>query len=336
MAQYRYNLILDRWTILATDRGKRPSDFVRVRPTDKEPTPEFDSTCPFCPGNERLTPPESFALRPDGSAPDTPGWQVRVVPNKFPALTGQQSADKQPTPLTARPGRGAHEVIIESPLHHCSLGHHQPDQAQRILQTLRQRYRGHAQNGAHRLITIFYNHGRSSGASLSHPHLQLLAQPLVPPFVERLLERDDAYQQQEGRSLFDAVIEAELDAGERVIASDEHFLAFCPFAAVCPFEAYLLPRKPMPHFGTLDDAGLASLTLMLQSVLHRLDTGLGRPDYNLAFHTAPLDHPCPPRFRWFLQLYPRLSTMGGFELASDTFINTVAPELAAAFYRGQP
>ena len=143
MSEYRYNLITDQWVIIADDRGRRPTDF---QPTEEPKNSDFDETCPFCPGREAMTPPETFAIRPPDAPPDTPGWTVRVVPNKFPALERVDNPVETDFPLMQHPGVGHHEVIIESPRHNISMGHHDPDQAVLICRILRDRYRYHADN----------------------------------------------------------------------------------------------------------------------------------------------------------------------------------------------
>jgi UDPglucose--hexose-1-phosphate uridylyltransferase len=396
MPEYRYNLITDQWVIISGDRGKRPTDF---QTADGPRDSDFDENCPFCPGQEKLTPPETYAIRPASTPPDSPGWSVRVVPNKFPALSPK---DKQPhtsLPLQQHPGIGYHEVIIESPHHNLCMGHHDPDQAFLICQTLRDRYRYFADNfvpdchsepfaslkgklreeshaRTERLVTIFYNHGATSGASLSHPHFQLLTQSVIPPRLARQMQHCRQYQTQQNQSPFDAVIAAELDAAERILACTDDFIVFCPFASRTPFEIYLLPRFEQPHFEQLDDAKLKSFSEILQQTLYAMDKQLNYPDYNIAFHTAPLvchskrseesmrsksrhtqtlkepvfeqslgledllsqesqnDTNICPGFRWYIQICPRVGITGGFELATDVFINTVPPESAANFFRG--
>ena len=407
-----------------------------------------------------MTPPETFAIRPPDAPPDTPGWTVRVVPNKFPALERVDNPVETDFPLMQHPGVGHHEVIIESPRHNISMGHHDPDQAVLICRILRDRYRYHADNFVQRchsepfaslkgklreeshapiegLVTIFYNHGPASGASLSHPHFQLLAQSVIPSRMIYLLQHYRQYFQQQGRSVFDDVIEAERDAAERILTCTDDFIAFCPFASRSPFEIYLLPRLEQPHFGQLEDDKLYAFSEILQKTLHAMDKHLNFPDYNIAFHTAPLPchserseesqpvaqppsavschserseesmanqsyHsenlkqpvfeqsvgledilseesrpvaqppsavPCHsepfaslkdklreesmanqschserseesltyglnyPGFRWYLQIAPRIGIAGGFELATDVFINTIPPEIAAQFLR---
>ena len=359
MSEYRYNLITDQWVIIAGPRGRPPTDFqLKEEPKNSD----FDENCPFCPGQEKMTPPETYAIRPVNTPPDSSGWTVRVVPNKYPALKPVDNQVDTNLPLKQHPGIGLHEVIIESPHHNICMGHHEPDQAFLICQTLRDRYRYFANNfvqDCHSerseeslaskvgLVTIFYNHGAISGASLSHPHFQLLTQSVIPPRLLYLLQHCRQYHQQYGRSVFDAVIEAELDAQERILTYTDDFIVFCPFASRSPFEIYLLPRFAQLHFGQLDDALLKSFSEILQRTLNVMDKHLNNPDYNMVFHTPPLschserseesqpNGEIHPGFRWFLQICPRIGITGGFELATDVFINTVPPEAAADFYRSQ-
>jgi len=365
MPQYRYNLITDQWVIIAGDRGRRPTDF---QSTEEPKNSDFGETCPFCPGHETMTPPETFAIRPADTPPDSPGWSVRVVPNKYPALRSVDNQVETNLPLKQHPGAGSHEVIIESPHHNICMGHHDSDQAVIICQILRDRYRYHVAQFTRTchserseesrariegLVTIFYNHGATSGASLSHPHFQLLTQSVIPPRLLYLLQHCRQYHQQHGRSVFDAVIEAELDAQERILTCTDDFIVFCPFASRSPFEIYLLPRFEQTHFGQLDDAVLKTFSETLQQTLRCMDEHLNNPDYNMVFHTAPLScHSFAllkdkserseeshsnkedyPGFRWFLHICPRIGVTGGFELATDVFINTIPPETAAQFYR---
>jgi len=331
MSEYRHDLITNRWVILAAGRGKRPSDFARHRRL----TAAFDEKCPFCPGHEQLTPPEVYAQRSADSKADSAGWSVRVVPNKFPAVGQENDEAGSDGVLGWRGGSGVHEVIIESVRHDVHFAYHDFIQAMAIMQTLRGRYQHHLAGGKVELVTIFNNHGRSSGASLVHPHFQLIAPTIVPPRLQNQLKYCRDYYDRQGRSVFEAVLEEELSGGVRIAASNERFVALCPFGSANPYEVYVLNRKAMAHFGQMDDENLADCARILQQLLKRLAEGLGNCDYNLAFHTAPRGYAEDDCFSWYIQLCPRLGVSGGFEMATDVYINTVAPEAAAAFYRGE-
>ncbi|MFC1782942.1 galactose-1-phosphate uridylyltransferase [Planctomycetota bacterium] len=332
MSEYRYNLITNQWVILAPRRGGRPSDFSRC---SKRSLPDYDEDCPFCPGHEQMTPPETFAVRPTDTKADNPGWSVRVVPNKYPALSDQTDIPSVGGGVNSRPGRGLHEVIIESPIHNRSFDQHEFEHVLLVCRTLRERYRIHQENPLVRLVSVFYNQGRTSGASLAHPHFQLIGQSVIPPRLTAQLKHCRDYYEQYDKTVFDEVIDSELAAGNRIIAAPHDFVALCPFASEVPFEVYLLPRVSQNHFGMITDDMLGDFVQLLQRITNRLSKGLGDPDYNLVFHTAPADGDDYPGFRWYVQLYPRLNVPGGFELTTGVYINTVSAESATQFYRGE-
>jgi len=328
MSEYRYNLLTDRWVIIASKRNSRPHDF---QCSNVKNLAAHDPECPFCPGNEKMTPPETCAVRPDGSLPDSPGWSVRVVPNKYPALTPESDSGSVPSGENCRSAAGFHEVLIESTHHHQSIPHHSPEHTGLILCTLRNRYNSFAKTDRIKHISVFYNHGRSSGASLLHPHFQIIALSSTPPNVISQLEHCRKYYLQHQKSPLASILEQEQAQTIRVISANKHFVALCPFASMCPFEVYFVPVNDISSPGQLTDTMIPDLAQLLQDTLLRLDNGLGDPDYNLVFHTAPVQDDAIG-FRFYIQLYPRLATMGGFELSTDIFINTVSPENAAAFY----
>ncbi|MCP4708521.1 MAG: galactose-1-phosphate uridylyltransferase [Planctomycetes bacterium] len=331
MSEYRYNLITNRWVILSAQRGHRPSDYSRRQSPSIS---DYDENCPFCPGQEKMTPPEIASLRPTSTEPDSPGWTVRVVPNKYPALHEKIELFNC-DPSIARPALGRHEVIIESPRHNCSFEQHDFEQARQICYTLRERYLNHHRNRRPRLISIFYNHGRTSGASLSHPHFQLMAQDVIPSRLIDQLNHCRNYLHQHQQNVFDVVIQNELTDKSRLVAENNFFAAFCPYASMVSYELYLVPKIDQSHLGMITDEMLDDFTQLLQHILRRLKHNLNDPDYNLVFHTAPSDEKDYPGFRWYVQLYPRLNVPGGFELATDTYINTLPPESAAQSYRDE-
>ena len=333
MPEYRHNLITNRWVIIASQRNSRPRNFSH---SSQNKLTDFDPECPFCPGNEKMTPPETFAIRDAGSASDGTGWSIRVVPNKFPFLAPNGSTPLPGENLNHRKATGRHEVLIDSPHHSVHLANQSFEHTCSILQTLRNRYQALAADDYVNHISIFCNHGRSSGASLAHPHFQIAAGSLVPPQVAAQIEYCRRYYNTNNHSVFQDTIETELVAEELVIAENNHFLAFCPPASMCTYEVYILPRLLQPRFGLLSDEQIPDLTEVLQKILKRLDTGYGNPDYNLIFHTAPVSvNDSEQTFRWYIQLYPRLSLSGGFELATDIYINIISPKSAAAFYRNE-
>jgi len=331
MLEYRHNLISNRWVIIASRRGSRPHDFALAGRGDP---PDFDPECPFCPGNEQMTPLEIFALRPTQGGFDSCDWSVRVIPNKFPFLDQNSSVVSPDNCFGAHPAVGLHEVLIESPSHNVHFGCHEREHACSIVGILRGRYNYLAGRESVKHVSIFCNHGQLSGASLGHPHFQIAAAGMMPVRLIEHIKYCRDYLSTRGRSVFDVTIENELASGERTIAENKSFLALCPSASMCPFEVYVLPRVSQSQFGKISDEMICDLVDIVQPLLKQLGQGLNRPDYNLVFHTAGVDNTDEAAFRWYLQLYPRLTISGGYELATDIYVNSMSPEAAAGFYRG--
>ncbi|MGB9859503.1 MAG: galactose-1-phosphate uridylyltransferase [Moorellaceae bacterium] len=331
MPELRHDPINQRWVIIATERAKRPSDFARPGKKLAKGGTKTKNNCPFCPGQEKETPPEVFALRLPGTEPDTPGWQVRVVPNKFAALVPESKGTEEMAGLYRwREGLGVHEVIIEGPDHERELWDYDPEHTVQVLKTWRQRYLQHARDERLAYAQIFKNFGTEAGASLQHPHSQLIATPLVPSAVRQEIERAEEYLEEKESCIYCDLLEAELSQGARLIAFNKRFLAFCPFASRFPFETWILPRQHQSSFGEVTDEQLEDLASVMQDVLGRLYRSLDGPPFNLVLRTAPLHEPSPA-YHWYLQLLPRLTTVAGFEWGTDIFINPTPPEHAAQF-----
>lgn len=331
MPELRHDPIAQRWVIIATERAKRPSDLVRSKEESEEPGAKSKDNCPFCPGHEKETPPEVFALRLPGTEADAPGWQVRVVPNKFAALVPEGNGEEETAGLyRRREGIGVHEVIIEGPDHDLELPAYKPEHAVQVFKTWRQRYLQHARDERLAYVQIFKNYGTEAGASLQHPHSQLIATPLIPTAVREEIRRAEEYLEEKESCLYCDLLDAELSQGTRVVAFNKHFLAFCPFASRFPFETWIFPRQHQPSFGDITDEQLEDLASILQDLLDRLHKSLDNPPFNLVLRTAPL-HEATPAYHWHLQLLPRLTTVAGFEWGTDIYINPTPPEHAAQF-----
>lgn len=333
MPELRRDVVSGRWVIIATERAARPIDFAKAR----EPVLEDRERCPFCYDREGLTPPEIFALRPDGSAPDTPGWQVRVVPNKFPALRIEGQVDPNGGPLAERmDGVGAHEVIIETPDHDAHLGLLPPDQVTRVLWAYRERYVDLRGDPRFQYALLFRNHGRSAGASLSHPHSQLIALPVLPRRAEEELEVARAYFAEHARCLYCDVVASELRDAERIVFENEHFVAYEPYASRFPFETWVVPKFHQASFGDLSDDHLLPMADALGATLHKLHAALDNPPYNFILHTAPYTALPGHFYHWHIEIMPRLTHVAGFEWGTGFYINVVPPEQAARYLREAP
>ncbi|MCK4306170.1 MAG: galactose-1-phosphate uridylyltransferase, partial [Candidatus Eisenbacteria sp.] len=318
-----------RWVIISTERGKRPSDF-------SEPVPKKRSGfCPFCPGNEEKTPPEVYAIRENGSRPNGPGWKVRVVSNKFPALQIEGDLDRRAEGMYDKMnGVGAHEVIIESPDHMRELSDNSIEQLNMILCAYRARMVDLARDKRFRYIQVFKNHGEAAGASLEHSHTQLVATPIVP---RRILEELNGCSQHFGmkeRCIFCDIIDQELTLGKRVVIENADYISIAPFAPRFPFETWILPKSHHPHFEQSFQGNFYSLARILKENLMRMNLALNNPPYNFVLHTAPCnDWRGPKHHHWHIEIMPKLTRVAGFEWGTGFYINPTAPEDAASYLR---
>ena len=340
MSELRYDLIQGRWVIIATDRSRRPHDFRTEAHSVSQP-----AFCPFCPGQERRTPPEIVAVgRPAGGRADGPGWRIRVIPNKYPALSVEGDLDRRGVGLFDRMrGVGAHEVVIETPEHDADLGSLPAEHMTLLLTVCRDRLADLYRDRRLKYVLIFKNQGAVAGASLAHPHTQIIATPIIPRIVVEELNRAREHFDAKERCLFCDVLNEELERDERIVLVNEHFVALAPYASRFPFELMILPRR---HAAAMTDATpeeLAALARILGEVARRLRRVLADPPYNLVIHTAPntqafLTKPgawqtLAHDYHWHLELLPRLTQVAGFETGTDFYINPTAPEEAARFLR---
>ena len=328
--ELRKNPVTREWVIIAKGRGQRPADLVVGR-SQREPPAERDENCPFCAGNEAMTPPELFALRQGGPS-NASGWLVRVVPNKFAALRAEGTDRVRQIGLhVARDGIGAHEVIIESPTHNRDLWEMPVEQIESVIEAYRQRFLAYESAEMLHYVLLFRNHGPQAGTSLVHPHSQLIAAPVVPHQLQVELQGAATYWEYLGQCVFCALIEEERGTGERIVVETGHFLAVTAFAGRYPFETWILPKRHGIRFAAMTEAEAEDLAHVLKETLGRLAGCLDRPSYNFAIHTAPAAEHNVRAYHWHIEIFPRITTLGGFELGSDIYINVVPPEDAARF-----
>jgi UDPglucose--hexose-1-phosphate uridylyltransferase len=301
--------------------------------------PEDD---PFLEGHETYTPPELYAIRPNGGAANSPGWQVRVVPNRFPALRVEGDLEKEAIGFYDRMnGIGAHEVIVETPHPKLPLEKQSLQGVTRVLEACRSRILDLSKDIRMHYILIFKNQGARAGATMPHAHTQLIALPVTPIVVKEKLMAARAYYLEKDRNLFEDILKAERKAGDRVVFENDGFTAFCPFASRFPFETCLMPRRQQADFHATSDADLVHLAEALQKTLAAYATALNHPDYNLILHTAPFRRSRRPDswttidadFRWHIEILPRLTGVAGFEFGTGFYINPTLPEEAANVLR---
>ena len=330
MPELRQNYFTNEWVIIATERTKRPEELA-TRRASKAPAHYVD-TCPFCTGNENKTPPALMRI----PSPTNETWQVRVVANKFAAL----SPDIKPTRVIHRSRRsmggfGIHDVIVESPNHAdvpCLMAEsHVAD----VLRAYKARYDALSLDRRIAHITIFKNHGKAAGASLEHPHSQLIAAPVISQQIRERFQQALSHYDEYGECMFCQSVQEELGEGKRLVLASDHFVALQQYASPTPFCTHIYPRRHMASFGdiNINPAEIGDLAWVLRTVLGKLYVGLQDPDFNYSIRTAPAEYAGVKYFHWYLSIIPRLTRVAGFELGSGMFINTVLPEAAAEFLR---
>ncbi|MFA6549236.1 MAG: galactose-1-phosphate uridylyltransferase [Candidatus Margulisiibacteriota bacterium] len=334
MPELRYNLATKDWVIIAIERAKRPEDFSKAAKTSsvKEDTA---ANCPFCPGHEAKATPEIFAVRDPVTAPNTPGWQVRVVPNAFPALqsSGEPTRAKSAAGFMKMNGVGIHEVIIESPEHDKVIATMDQGQVEKIFEVYKARFVELSKDPRIDSVILFKNHGRGAGTSLSHPHSQVIALPVIPKSIHERLEIGREHFDAEGSCIYCDTIKMEKAEGERIIVETDNFIAFVPYAPRMPFEIWVLPKFHSSNFDEITMQQCKELAMIMQSVLGRLYRAVGNPDFNYAIYSAPCRERNMESYHWHIKIFPRIAALAGFEVGSGVAINTVVPENAAKYLR---
>ena len=328
MSELRKDPVTGRWVIISTERRKRPSDFwlesVTIAP---------DAGCPFCEGQEEMTPRELLADR-NGSAPNGPGWNLRVVPNQFPVLRVEGTLDRQGEGLFDKMnGIGAHEVIIETPKHDLTLATMDDAAVEQVLWAFRERVQDLKQDRRFRYIIIFKNHGSAAGASLDHSHSQLIALPIVPREVRDEVDGARAHFAAKERCVFCDIVRQEAKDSRRLIADNADMVALAPYAPRFPFETWLLPKRHQSLFEDAPRHEYAALARLLGDILRRMNRALRFPPYNLLIHSAPLAEPAGDYFHWHVEIIPSLTKVAGFEWATGFYLNPTSPEEAAQVLR---
>ena len=324
MPEVRLNLISREWVIIAKERAKRPDEFIKK--TSKPVLPEHEQGCPFCFGNEGLTPPETHRF------PDKGDWLIRVFPNKFYALAhyGVMTKDYRGMKRCVS-GVGQHEVLVETPKHNAILCNLDLSHIKIILDSFKIILMQSYENPIIKHLIIFKNYGEEAGTSLIHPHSQIIGTPIIPMQIRDRLNAYLHFYEDAGKCLFCKTLEDEIKDKERIIVSTKHFVAFIPYAALSPFHIWIFPKKHCATFAEIKENELKDLALILKKILTKIHLGLNDPSYNMVLRTLqPKDH-CLEYFHWYISVIPRVSKAAGFELGSGMFINTTLPEDSAQF-----
>ena len=321
MPQLRKDPVVGRWVIISTERANRP-----IHREPRKNTSPADP-CPFCQGNEEMTPPEIMAYRPDGSRPNTSGWSLRVVPNKYPALMIEGDLDRRGEGVyDLMNGVGAHEVIIETPGHETNAGELSEKQFEDVIWACRDRVLDLRKDKRFRYVLIFKNQGSEAGATMEHTHTQLIALPIVPRnVIDELVGANEYYKYKE-RCIYCDTLRQEIEDQARVVSENDNFVVICPFASRFPFETWILPKKHSPYFEHATKQEYVDLSRSLRETLIRLNRALNDPPFNYIIHSNPLEERENGCYHWHIEIMPKLTQVAGFEWGSGFYINPVTPE----------
>jgi UDPglucose--hexose-1-phosphate uridylyltransferase len=327
MPELRQNIATKEWVVISTERAKRPEEFIQPHRPLTQDRPEWDESCPFCPGNEEI---DLEVIR----IPEHGAWQLRVVHNKYPALQLQGERTRTFDGVNRQiTGVGYHDILVESPQHNTCPALESSTEVSLTLEAFKIRGREIAQDPRVEQIICFKNHGERAGTSLVHPHTQLIGLPIVPYNIRSRTEEARRYFDDTGRCVFCHMLAEERRDGQRLVAESKHFAAFIPYAALSPFHTWVLPRHHESNFLNATAPELIDLGHILKQVLHKLYVGLRDPDYNYVIRSAPLHDLGPEYLHWYVTIIPRVTFSAGFELGSGMYINTALPEASAAYLR---
>ncbi|MGQ9645976.1 MAG: galactose-1-phosphate uridylyltransferase [Thermodesulfobacteriota bacterium] len=328
MPELRKDPIHGRWVIISTERSRRPSDFM---PEERKPVGGF---CPLCEGNEDRTPPEILAYRDNGTPPNSPGWTLRVVPNKFPALRIEGDLNREGEGIYDKMnGIGAHEVVIETPRHSETLATLPLKGVVHVLAAYRDRIADLKKDQRLRYVLVFKNHGVAAGASLEHSHSQIIALPIIPRRVAEEIEGSKNYFSYKDRCVFCDIIRQEIHQKRRLILENNAFISVAPFASRFPFETWILPKTHCSSYEQMDPSLFEEAAQILSDTLRRMNRVLNEPPYNYVIHTSSFSGLESEYYHWHFEIMPKLTRVAGFEWGTGFYINPTPPEEAAEYLR---
>ncbi|OIP40987.1 galactose-1-phosphate uridylyltransferase [Candidatus Desantisbacteria bacterium CG2_30_40_21] len=323
MGELRKDPVVNRWVIINPQGRKR----LFLEKEAREEKKAYAENCPFCDGNEDKTPPEILVFR----EPDSQKWLVRVTANKFPALRIEGELERQGTGIYDQmQGVGAHEVIIDSPSHSDSIADMDESHVEKIIQAYRDRVVDLKLDKRFKYVLVFKNYRITAGASMEHPHSQLIATPIIPKRVKEELKGCLEFYKHKERCLFCDIIREEKRSQLRIVAENDHFLSFTPYASRFPYEICIIPKIHCGDFANIRNEEIYPLAKILKETLKRLQILLDDPPYNYVIHTTPFHFPSNIRdYHWHMEIIPRVIRMAGFEWGTGFYLNPVAPEDAA-------
>ncbi len=326
MSELRQNLATKEWYVIATERAKRPHDFTKEKRHREDV--EHSKKCPFCVGNEHMTPSPTYEVVENGQ------WIIKAVPNKFAAFKPEGDTRRTVRGIYRKmEGVGYHEVIIESHIHNdfytkMSLSH-----IEKIIKAYLNRFNTIIKDDRIETVIIFKNYGPSAGCSLAHPHSQLIATPITPTPMRNILEAAKRYYDDMGECAYCVMMEEELSEKERIVLENDSYVVFCPYASGGAFESWIVPKRHNPNFGSINEKEITDLAKVFKDLFSAYYYGLKDPDFNFVIKTPPRDESNDRSYHWYIQVLPKLTKIAGFELGSGMLINVTLPEENAKFLR---
>lgn len=335
MHELRKDPILSRWVAILKD-SRGPADYAPLRRSDGE-----EDSCRLCEGREAETPPEVASVRDDGSEPDTPGWQARVIPSTSPVLTPQGDLGRRGMGMyDAMNSIGANEIIVEAPAHNARPEDTGTEHVRRVVGLYAERMVEIQKDARIRHVLICKNYGPEAGSGLRHPHSEIIATPIIPLRMKAELDGAKEYYAYKERCIFCDIMEEEIRTGERLIMQTDRFVAFCPYAPKFPFEFWIMPLKHRCAFEDATSEELDGLSELLARMTLRMRDVLGDPSYNFVIHSAPNRvprrdhwHTLGDDYHWHIEVVPRLQRASGFEWGSGFYVVPTSPEAAAGYLR---
>lgn len=326
LTELRQDLVTGDWVVIAVGRGKRPEEFAEQ---EKEEIAEDASRpCFFCYPEE--TGQEKDVLIYANAEGE---WSLRVFPNKFPAFArGKKIKHFEEGPYFGMDGVGYHELVVTRD-HQKQIASLSDEAAAEIIDAYQERYIDLMNKKSVNFIEIFHNHGKKAGASIAHPHSQLMAIPVISPYIQSEIDGAEKYHRANKHCVYCAMVEWEVEKQKRVVFENDNFLAFCPFSSRVAFEVWVIPKKHKPYFERITAQEKMEAGEALRMAIAKIYKGLNNPDYNFYLHTSPCDGKDYPHYHWHIEILPRTATWAGFELSTGIEISTIEPEKAAEYLR---
>ncbi|MGL1935498.1 MAG: galactose-1-phosphate uridylyltransferase [Fibrobacterales bacterium] len=328
MSEFRQNVTTGEWVIISKERAARPEDFKCSLSTERDSLSGYDADCPFCKGNEHKATEKTHQIGDDHN------WTIRVFPNKFAALNTQADPKRVSNGMHLKAGGyGISEVIVESPLHNANPALMSACHIKDILSAYKERYTTIASDSNISMVSIFRNHGPTAGASLNHPHSQIIGSMVSTTAINEQINYARRASNTWGTCVYCDLITFELEEKERIIAESDYFIAISPYASRSPFETRIYPKRHQSQYNEISSEEIVDLAAVLKSVLGKLYVCLDNPDYNYIIRSMTTKDGGVPYYHWYVVIIPKISTVAGFEIGSGIYINTAVPEMCAQALR---